>query len=116
MNNKIDNNLKTVSKIITIHGYRNSPIEKIHAGIHPRSKKGDYSDVKVVTPYGEIAWNNVSKISDKEMKELNKTIHNQIYTLLTMLQEGTLSSFLANWGADWDEPELLEELYKFRLK
>jgi hypothetical protein len=33
---------------------RNTRIEDIHAGITPASLLGDYSDVKVVTPYGEI--------------------------------------------------------------
>ena len=29
---------------------------------------GDYSDVKVVTPFGEIAWRDVSRLSDGDMK------------------------------------------------
>jgi hypothetical protein len=36
----------------------------------PVSKTGDYSDVKVVTPDREIAWNDISRISNGEMKEL----------------------------------------------
>jgi hypothetical protein len=31
---------------------RNTLIEGLHAGIFPGSETGDYSDVKVVTPYG----------------------------------------------------------------
>ena len=34
--------------------FRNSELENLHAGIVPDSKAGDYSDVKVVTPFGEI--------------------------------------------------------------
>ena len=46
---------------------RNTFLEKLHEGITPSSEAGDYSDVKVVTPYGEIPWRNVSLISDREM-------------------------------------------------
>jgi hypothetical protein len=31
-------------------------LENLHAGIFPSSRTGDYSDVTVVTPYGEIPW------------------------------------------------------------
>jgi len=36
---------------------RNTCLEDIHAGITPSSQAGDLLDVKVVTPYGEIPWN-----------------------------------------------------------
>jgi hypothetical protein len=35
---------------------RNTSIEDVHVGIEPHSPSGDYSDVKVVTPVGEIPW------------------------------------------------------------
>jgi len=35
---------------------RNTGLEDLHAGVAPSSATGDYSDVKVVTPYGEIPW------------------------------------------------------------
>lgn len=35
---------------------RNSRLEELHTGISPDSAVGDYSDVKVVTPYGDIPW------------------------------------------------------------
>jgi hypothetical protein len=41
---------------------RNTCIEDLHAGIEPSSQAGDFSDVKVVTPYGEIPWNKLSRI------------------------------------------------------
>lgn len=75
---------RIIAKILTIHGYRNSPIEDIHAQ---------------------------GRISDKEMKHLNKTIHNQIYTLLTMIEDESLfkNQYFTNegWGSDWDDAELL---------
>lgn len=88
--------IKELAKILTIHGYRNSPIEDIHAS---------------------------GRISEKEMKHLNKTIYNQIYTLLSMLNDGTLAknNYLtsSSWGSNWDEPELLPlqtEIYERRRK
>jgi hypothetical protein len=44
--------------------------EDLHAGKSIVSEKGDFSDVKVVTSNGEIPWNEVSKISQKQMAEL----------------------------------------------
>ena len=61
--------------------------EELHSGITPSTKTGDWSDVYVVTPYGNIPWvpaecttmvggqmktgvYAVSRISDKEMHEL----------------------------------------------
>jgi len=40
------------------------------AGKFPSSQTGDYSDVKVVSPYGEIAWNDLARFDDEEMKIL----------------------------------------------
>ena len=45
---------------------RDSQLEQLHAGITPDSQTGDLSDVKVVSPYGEIPWTDVSRISDDE--------------------------------------------------
>jgi len=57
-------------KFVALECFRNSKLEDLHTGISPSSKSGDYSDVKVVTPYGEIPWNNLSRLNDDEMKEL----------------------------------------------
>lgn len=79
-----DEQIRRLALVLAIHGYRNSPIEDIHAD---------------------------DRISQAEMKHLNKTIHNQIYTLLTLWNEGKLLShwYFANqsWGSDWDRAELL---------
>jgi hypothetical protein len=34
--------------------FRNTELEDYHAGMFPSSKAGDYSDVKVVSPFGKI--------------------------------------------------------------
>lgn len=66
---------------------RNSKIEDIHSGTPPLSKTGDYSDVKVVTPFGEIPWNKVSKISQKEMGELKDSIRESIQNFIVKAKE-----------------------------
>ena len=71
--------LKKVAKLLAVMGVRNNTdLEELHAGIPPSSKTGDYSDVKVITPYGEIEWNRLSRISDKEMRSLMLSIEQAI--------------------------------------
>lgn len=67
--------------------FRSSNIEDLHSGITPSSKTGDYTDVKVVTPYGEIPWSKISRISDKEMGPLKDSIRKQMYYNLRLLKE-----------------------------
>lgn len=71
--------LKKVAKLLAVMGVRNNTdLEELHAGITPSWKTGDYSDVKVITPYGEIEWNRLSRISDKEMRSLMLSIEQAI--------------------------------------
>ena len=50
---------------------RRGYLEKLHAGRTPATRSGDYSDVKVIDAEGrEIPWNQVSRISQDEMKML----------------------------------------------
>jgi hypothetical protein len=65
---------------------RNTCIEDIHAGVEPSSKGGDFSDVKVVTPYGEIPWNKLSRVRDDEMREFMKQVVDRLYTVLLRLE------------------------------
>ena len=71
-----------IAKMLAFHCVRNSYLEELHAGIFPSSKTGDYTDVKVVSPYGDIAWNRLGRISDTEMQRLSKDIVNRLYTFL----------------------------------
>jgi len=71
-----------LAQMLAFHCVRNSYLEDLHAGLSPSSKTGDYTDVKVVSPYGEIAWNRVSRISDEEMQRLSEDIVNRLYTFL----------------------------------
>jgi hypothetical protein len=43
---------------------RNTCIADVHAGVEPSSKAGDFSDAKLVTPYGKIPWNKLSRIRE----------------------------------------------------
>jgi hypothetical protein len=61
---------KRLAKLMARDCFRNTVLEDFHAGKVPSSQTGDYSDVKVVTPYGEIQWEALSRISDAEMKAL----------------------------------------------
>jgi hypothetical protein len=58
-------------------------LEDLHSGITPSSKTGDYSDVKVVSPYGEILWKDLSRISDKEMRLLMLSMENYIHNMFS---------------------------------
>src|SRR3954471_20614419 len=66
---------------------RNTCIEDIHAGLEPPSKTGDFSDVKIVTPYGEIPWNRLSRIRDDEMREMMRQVVDRLYTVLLRLDD-----------------------------
>ncbi|MDF0543765.1 hypothetical protein PX699_15545 [Sphingobium sp. H39-3-25] len=81
---------------------RNTFLEDLHAGTVPDSASGDYSDVKVVTPFGEIPWTRLSRISDVEMKTLMIEITNKVFTFLTYAEElGALEG-----AARWNRPEI----------
>ena len=101
-----------LAKAITALCVRNTFLEDLHAGVTPSSQKGDYTDVQVVTPFGEIPWREVSRIRDEEMKRLMKDVTNKVYTFLCRQGEpGFVEAFLklgGQYAARWDEPELEE--------
>lgn len=112
--NDIDKPLTPLlAKAIAALCVRNTFLEDLHSGTTPSSKSGDYSDVKVVTPYGEIPWRNLSRISDAEMKRLMKEIVDKIYTFLCRQGEPAfLEAFLrlgSMYSDRWDEPQMQEE-------
>src|SRR6516225_2319661 len=51
-----------LAKYLVQQCFRNSVLEDLHAGIAPSSKSGDYSDVVVRTPFGEIPWRRLSRL------------------------------------------------------
>jgi len=98
-----------VARKIALRCVRLTSIEQIHDGKEICTKTGDYSDVKVVTPFGEIPWNEVQRISENEMRVFNKEVINKIYTVLLMLgrgkelPQGRHAFYVPH---DWDEPEI----------
>jgi hypothetical protein len=102
-----------LAKSIAALCVRNTFLEDLHAGTTPSSKSGDYADVKVVTPFGEIPWRDLSRISDEEMKRLMKEIVDKLYTFLCRQSEPEfLEAFLALGGrytTRWDEPKVEED-------
>lgn len=105
---------KKMALVMSVNCVRNTIIEDYHAGVAPLSKSGDYSDVKVVTPFGEIPWNEVSRISDREMMAFNKEVVNRIYTFLLYRFSTEKSEYkevfqeLMNlaYPDGWDAPEI----------
>jgi hypothetical protein len=104
-------------KVMTAACVRRGYLEKLHSGIIPVTKTGDYSNVKVIDADGhEIPWNQVSQINQGEMKTLIIGVVNRIHTFLSRtflcsfgdrefnraLERSTLP-----WTETWDEPKYL---------
>jgi hypothetical protein len=102
-----------LAKAIALACVRNTFLEDMHAGKVPKTQTGDYSDVKVVTPFGDIAWNDLSRIDDDEMQRLMKEVVNKIFTVLVRLDDPaflkTFDEFTAQSVKKWDDPEFLEK-------
>lgn len=102
---------KRLAKHIALHCFRNSELENLHAGIVPASKIGDFTDVVVRTPFGEIPWNELSRIDDAEMKTLMLDVVSRTYQLVQELFDeqrgGDLLLKLAGHDPQprWDDPE-----------
>jgi len=103
---------RRLAKYIALHCFRNSMLQDLHEGITPSSATGDYSDVTVRSPYGEIPWPQVSRISDEEMKRLMIDVVDRVYGFLHMLFDepdgGALLGVLAEreFKPQWQEPTL----------
>ena len=76
---------KRLAKLVARDCFRNTMLEDFHAGISPSSEVGDYSDVKVVSPRGEIPWKELSRLSDKEMRELMMDVVDRCYDFLSVM-------------------------------
>jgi len=86
--------LKRLAKYMALHCFRNTVLEDFHTGITPSSQAGDYSDVVVKTPFGEIPWSKLSRLSDEEMKTIMIDVVNRTYVLLQTLFSEDLGSYL----------------------
>ena len=75
--------LHGLAKLLTVMGVRNNPkLEDLHSGMSPYSETGDFSDVKVVSPYREIEWNRLSRLDDEEMRSLMLSIERDMEAAL----------------------------------
>jgi hypothetical protein len=108
-------NLKQLALGLALLCVRNTGIETIHSGIEPGSATGNFSDVKVVTPQGEIPWNDVSRISNDEMRAFMRQVVDRLYTCLLRLDDPEFlrRMFRYSRGATrkWDEPQNLEDWF-----
>lgn len=107
--------LEEMAKCIVLRCFRNSKLEDFHSGTVPDSETGDYSDVRVVTPFGEIPWNEVSRISNEEMKELMIDCVNKTFTFLMNMEEDGESfvekevTFSKRCTRNWQKPLRLKK-------
>jgi hypothetical protein len=89
---------------------RNTSIELIHEGSIPITRTGDYSDVKVIDGAGrEIPWNDLSRISQDEMKQFMKEVVSRLYTFDQLIQTPDFIKALEPFEASvrqWDDPNL----------
>ena len=110
MNEDIARRLATA---MAVHCVRNTSIEDIHAGIEPYSASGDFSDVKVVTPVGEIPWSKVSRIRDDEMRAFMKQVVDRLYTVLLRLDDSEfierIDHYARRMTRAWDAPKNLPD-------
>ncbi len=104
--------MKRLAKYLAQQCFRNTMLEDLHAGITPNSQTGDYTDVVVRSPYGEIPWSRLSRLSDEEMKALMIDVVNKTYRALTVLFDNLLGGELVKILAQqdflprWKEPTL----------
>ncbi len=100
-----------LAKYLVLKCFRNSALEDLHTGMVPDSKTGDYSDVVVHTPFGQIPWNELSRFDDAEMKVLMVDVVNKTYHLVQELFDeergGNLLLELAakDPAPSWDDPK-----------
>jgi hypothetical protein len=105
--------LKRFVKAMVLQCFRDTEaLENLHAGRYPSSKAGDYSDVKVVSPFGEIPWERLSRFSDDEMRVLMIEVVDRCYgfleAVLSSPEAGTLVAELKKHDPcpQWKEPSM----------
>lgn len=111
----LDDATGMLAMALALHAFRN-PLEDLHSGTFPSSQTGDYSDVKVVSPYGEIPWISLSRISDEEMKVLMIEVVQTLFTLLIGLEDKNVQVAIVASAFDdivkWDRVTIDEGLWK----
>jgi len=103
--------MKRLAKYLAQKCFRNTVLEDLHAGTIPDSQTGDYTDVVVRSPYGEIPWPRLSRLSDEEMKALMIDVVNKTYRTLTVFDNQLGGELIMNLVErdplpQWNEPTL----------
>ncbi len=108
-----------LAKIMAAACVRRGYLEKLHCGIIPVTRTGDYSDVRVIDADGRvIPWDQVSRINQDEMKTLMIGVVDRIHTFLarTLLSQTDDNEFwqavnrtTVPWTKAWDEPKYLPD-------
>jgi hypothetical protein len=102
---------KRLAKLMAQHCFRNTKLEEFHGGIYPSSEAGDYSDVKVVSPFGEIPWTKVSRLSDEEMRALMIDVVNHCYQFVSQIFDDVVGEAIIetlkkdDLVPKWNDPE-----------
>ncbi|TPN87087.1 hypothetical protein [Aquimarina algicola] len=110
---KHDKFLQNLAKQITLECFRNSYLEDLHKGVSPYTKTGDYSDVKIITPKGEISWNELSRINNEEMQRLIVEVVDRVFTAIDNLTYPSFSKELRGFinkneiAPEWVTPKLI---------
>ena len=103
-----------LAKTMAMLCVRNTHLETIHAGKTPVTRTGEWTDVTVVDADGNrIPWNDVSRITDDEMRDLMRDIVNRLYTFHLCADEPGLQAEIERWMAvagQWDEPEINQRM------
>jgi len=86
--------MKRVANYLAQQCFRTTMLEDLPAGVTTNSQNGDYTDVVVRSPYGEIPWPRLLRLSDEEMKALMIDVVNKTYRALTVLFDNRLGSEL----------------------
>ena len=107
---------KRLAKFIALHCFRNTDVfEHLHSGTVPISESGDYSDVKVVTPGGEIPWRDLSRFDNNEMKAMMIDVANHCDRVLAILFSTPIGDKLIeelgrrDLVPNWNDPQLTGE-------
>ena len=103
--------MKRLAKYAVQQCFLNTVLEEFHAGTVPDSQNGDFSDVVVKTPFGEIPWSGLSRLSDEEMKLLMRDAVNKTYRFLCRIFDERAGGELVlrlderDLVPQWDDPD-----------
>ena len=103
---------KRLAKYLAQPCFRNPTLEDLMPALLRTRRPGTIQTLVVRSPYGEIPWPRLSRLSVEEMKALMIDIENKTYRTLTVLFDNRLGSELIKVLAQrdllpqWNEPTL----------